>query len=98
MATYSGNAGKENKALSEHKLILQARKTGIITGVTDVEEFDNNTIILNTSEGRLLIKGRELKVKGLNLATGEAQIEGAVDSLLYTSKKSSESLLKRLFA
>lgn len=80
-----------------HKVIISGRTMGTITGVTDIEEFDNNTIDMNTSLGRLIIKGRDLKVKGLNLETGEADIEGNVDSLVYTSKQNSESFLKRLF-
>ena len=80
-----------------HEVVLSGRTMGIITGVTDIEEFDNGTIDMTTTLGRLVIKGRELKVKGLNLETGEAEIEGNVDSLVYTSKQNSESFLKRLF-
>ncbi|MBQ3664738.1 MAG: YabP/YqfC family sporulation protein [Lachnospiraceae bacterium] len=80
-----------------HKIILSGRTAGIITGVTDIEEFDNDTIDLTTTLGRMVIKGRDLKVKGLNLETGEAQIEGNVDSLVYTSKNNRDSFLKRLF-
>ena len=69
----------------------------MVTGVQDVTEFDNNIIDLDTSLGRLLIKGRDLKVKGLNLEKGEVEIEGSMDSLVYTTKQSTEPLLKRLF-
>lgn len=85
---------KENKS---HKLIVAGRKESIISGVTEVNEFDNNTVSLDTVMGRLIIKGRELKVKALNLETGEAEVEGNVDSLCYTTKQSGESFLKKMF-
>ena len=91
------NSRAKKKETAGHKIVLSGRTMGIITGVTDIEEFDNNTIDMTTSLGRLIIKGRDLKVKGLNLETGEAEIEGNVDSMVYTSKQNSESLLKRLF-
>ncbi len=87
---------KKNETMG-HKIILSGRTAGIITGVTDIEEFDNDTIDLTTTLGRMVIKGRDLKVKGLNLETGEARIEGNVDSLVYTSKNNRDSFLKRLF-
>ena len=73
------------------------RNSGTITGVLDVSEFDNATIDLTTTLGRMIIKGRDLKVKNLNLEKGETDIEGNVDSIVYASKQTSESIFKRLF-
>ncbi len=97
MAVYGSREAHNNKEILGHKLIISGRTAGTITGVTDIDEFDNNTIDMNTSLGRLIIKGKDLKVKGLNLETGEADIEGNIDSLQYTSKQNSDSILKRLF-
>ena len=97
MAAYGGRESHTGKETQNHKIILSGRTIGTITGVTDVEEFDNSIINMNTSLGRLVIKGKALKVKGLNLETGEADIEGNIDSLQYTSGKGEDSFLKRLF-
>lgn len=101
---YSGGRSdylkSQNKNLREnmsHKIILSARNQGIISGVLEVIEFDNNMIDLDTSMGRLLIKGRDMKVKGIDLEKGEAEIEGNVDNFLYTQKQAGESLIKKLF-
>lgn len=80
-----------------HKVIITGRNEGTITGVEEVNEFDNNEISLNTNMGRLIIKGNELHVKRLNLEKGEVDIEGSIDSIFYSSKKDNESMLKRLF-
>ncbi|MDC7291669.1 sporulation protein YabP [Blautia schinkii] len=91
---------EERKVLPPHKLMLENRQGGTITGVRDVNSFDEKEILLLTDAGKLLIKGEQLHVKRLNLEKGEVDIEGKVDSLTYLSKstdKKEESLLKRMF-
>lgn len=91
---------EEKRNLPPHKLILEKRREGIISGVRDVNSFDEKEILLFTEEGKLLIKGEGLHVRQLNLEKGEIELEGKVDSLNYLSKntdKNQESLLKRMF-
>ena len=58
----------QSNSTGQHKLILQNRKSGSFTGVTDVVNFDANEIILDTELGRLTIKGkRKLHVNRLDL-------------------------------
>ena len=83
-----------------HKLTLDNRKEVLLTGVKDVVSFDEKEILLQTSEGRLQIRGSQLHVKGLDLEKGEAVLAGHVDSLVYLSKESprkEEPLFTRLF-
>ena len=83
-----------------HKLTLDNRKEVLLTGVKDVVSFDEKEILLQTSEGRLQIRGCQLHVKGLDLEKGEAVLAGHVDSLVYLSKdspKKEEPLFTRLF-
>lgn len=91
---------EEKMAKTPHRLSLDDRKSGTLTGVRDVSSFDEKEILLLTAEGKLLIKGEQLHVKRLSLEKGEVDIEGRVDSLTYLSKntdKREESLLKRMF-
>ncbi|MDO4277108.1 MAG: sporulation protein YabP [Eubacteriales bacterium] len=91
---------EERKILTPHKLMLENRQGGTITGVRDVNSFDEKEILLLTDAGKLLVKGEQLHVKRLNLEKGEVDLEGKVDSLTYLSKttdKKDESLLKRMF-
>ena len=84
-----------------HKLVIQNRSAGNISGITDVISFDENTIVLDTDMGLLTIKGKELHVSRLTLEKGEVDIDGTIDSLTYSSnealRKSGESLFSRLF-
>lgn len=94
---YGKESLKRQKEPVSHKISIIGRKESVITGVTDVNEFDNSIISLNTIMGRLMIKGRELKVKALDLEKGEVEIEGNIDNIYYTSRKSDESFLKKMF-
>ena len=83
-----------------HKLILNNRRCGNLTGVSDVLSFDENEIILETDQG-MLMKGKELHVSRLMLDKGEVDIDGRIDSVTYSEQGSrterTESLLGRLF-
>lgn len=84
-----------------HKLILNNRRTCNLTGVSDVLSFDENEVVLETDQGMLMIKGKELHVNRLTLDKGEVDIDGRVDSFIYSEQSSmgskGESLLARLF-
>ena len=84
-----------------HHLDLMNRGTGSVTGIQDVVAFDENQIVLDTDMGLLTVKGKGLHVSRLTLEKGEVDIEGTVDSLVYSSnetyRKQGESLLARLF-
>lgn len=85
-----------------HKLNLVGRSFLSMTGVKDVLSFDANEIILETTEGVLVIHGSELHVNSLNLEKGEVEVDGLVQSMIYSDGsagkgKSGQSFLSRLF-
>lgn len=84
-----------------HKVMLNNREKGSLTGILDVISFDENTIVLDTDMGLLTIKGKDLHVSRLTLEKGEIDIEGRTDSLVYSSnesyRKAGQSFLSRLF-
>ena len=84
-----------------HKVILENRSRGTITGIQEVVSFDENQIVLDTDMGLLTVKGKNLHVSRLTLEKGETDIDGSIDSLAYSSneayRKSGESLISRLF-
>lgn len=92
---------EEKQYAKAHKMMLSNRRTGCITGVSDVISFDITEILLETEQGMLMIKGADLHLNRLTLEKGEIDIEGRIDSLSYsdvnTYQKQGESLLGRLF-
>ena len=66
-----------------HSLIAEDRRKISLSGVADVERFDENIVILYTSAGKLTIKGKMLMVSELNTENGEMTVGGEVDSFVY---------------
>ena len=76
------------------------RKSCSLTGITDVIAFDEKEVILETQMGALFIRGENMHIKRLTLEQGEVDVEGSIDSYMYSGKKAmekNESLLSRLF-
>ncbi|MGN0351396.1 MAG: sporulation protein YabP [Roseburia sp.] len=92
---------EEKNSTKSHKVLLVNRRNGTFSGVVDVLSFDVAEILLETELGMLLIKGHDLHVNRLSLEKGEVDIEGKIDSFLYSEVKSAgkqaESFLGRLF-
>ena len=53
---------EEKTITRQHRLMLQDRKVGSFTGILDVISFDLNEILLETEQGMLHIKGKDLHV------------------------------------
>lgn len=85
----------------QHKMTMLNRKNCTLTGIVDIIAFDENEVILETDMGILMMKGNDLHVKRLTLEKGEVDIDGTIDSFLYSEHKTlaskGESFLGRLF-
>jgi len=69
-----------------HNVFMESREKLNITGVRDVVSFDENTIILNTEMGGLILKGANLHINKLNVEDGNLNIEGYIIGCNYTDK------------
>ena len=80
-------------------LLLENRSKLTITGVEQVESFNENTIILMTVKGGITIKGEELNVGKLNLDDGNVKIDGTINGIIYNDKDSSQkgNIIGKLF-
>ncbi len=90
---------EEKREKRGHKLTIENRKSGTISGVVDVLAFDVNEIRLETEQGLLTVKGKELHISRLTLERGEVDLEGTVDALVYSgsSGKKEGFAWKKLF-
>ncbi len=79
-----------------HKLQLVDRQKLTMSGVTEVVSFDENTVILQTALGTLLIQGQGLQLKNLSLEGGQVAVDGTVTSLSYEEPRQ-DGLFRRLF-
>lgn len=92
---------EERVTSRQHKMIITDRASGVLNGVLDILSFDINEILLETEQGMLMIKGKDLHVNRLTLEKGELDITGRIDSMIYSDMspkgKSNDSLFGRLF-
>ena len=80
-------------------MYITGRNSGSVTGVKDVISFDLEEIVLETVMGILNIKGRNLHVKAISLDRGQVDMEGDIDSMIYSDTKNmkKQSFVGRLF-
>ena len=81
-----------------HHIILEEREQLVVSGVEEVESFDEGTILLTTVQGGLEIQGEGLHIEKLSLDGGDLKVEGRVNALLYEADRGSRigGLLSRL--
>ena len=83
---------------SPHHIILEEREQLTVSGVEEVESFDENTIIMDTARGALVVRGENLHIEKLSLDGGDLKVEGIIDSLTYEeSRRGQGGLFARLF-
>ena len=87
-----------NKQIRTHKIMLTNRRTCTISGVVDVLSFDMNEVLLETDQGMLMIKGKDLHVSRLSLDKGEVDVDGSIDSLTYSDMMSEKEKTTTLFS
>lgn len=81
-----------------HSLILENRRSLTATGVSNVDSFDDETIVATTDLGDLTVRGSKLHIDKLNIETGELTLEGEIVSMTYTENRSSgDGIFSRLF-
>ena len=80
-----------------HDLIVESRKKVTMTGINDVESFDEETIIAQSCCGEITVRGSGLKISRLSVESGDMVIEGEVNSLTYAEAKASGSFLSKVF-
>ena len=92
---------EELKTAKAHKVLLANRKSANFSGVLDVLSFDVNEILLETEQGMLMVKGKDLHVNRLTLEKGEVDLSGHIDSIAYSDvhhvNKKNENLFMKLF-
>lgn len=82
----------------EHTLTLTERSLATLTGVEDVECFNEQIIVLRTSLGSLTLTGEGLNISQLNLGEGKLVVEGEISAAEYSRKKSSAGFFGKLFS
>lgn len=88
---------EQTRADSGHHLILEERERLTVSGVEEVESFDENTIVMDTAQGVLVVRGEGLHIEKLSLDGGDLKVEGTVESLSYEESRDKGGFFSRLW-
>ena len=65
-----------NLAQQPHRLTLDSRSRLSITGVLEVESFDDTEILLTSTRGPMSIRGQGLHLQQLSIDGGQVLVDG----------------------
>lgn len=82
----------------QHRLELEGREKLTVSGVEDVERFDEASIIMSTCAGTLIVTGENLHIGKLSLDGGELHVDGRIDAVSYEDNTGDQGgFFRRLF-
>ncbi|MHA6252895.1 sporulation protein YabP [Oceanobacillus sp. CAU 1775] len=84
------NLAGSNRTERDHKVELVNRKNLEITGVKEVDSFDNEEFLLETIQGYMIIRGEHLQLKSLDVNAGKVIIKGKIYELSYIDETQGE--------
>ncbi|MCT1901822.1 sporulation protein YabP [Oceanobacillus sojae] len=87
---YYENKDVRNHTELEHTVKIDKRKNLEITGVKEVDSFDNEAFLLETVMGYLIIRGQNLQLKNLDVTEGVVTIKGKIYELSYVDEQQQE--------
>lgn len=84
----------------EHHVRIDNRKEIEINGVKEIDSFDNEEFLLETTMGYLIIRGENLQLINLNVDEGIVQIKGKLYEFMYVDEhyeEKAKGIFSRLF-
>lgn len=100
MDVYDKNAGVRTTQQIDHNVKVWNRRNIEISGVKEVDSFDSEEFLLQTSMGYLVIRGQNLQMKNLDLESGLVAIKGKMFEMTYLDDHQGEKakgLFSKLF-
>lgn len=74
----------------EHEVRMNNRRDLEINGVKELDSFDSEEFLMETTMGFLIVRGQSLQLKNLNVEEGIVQIKGKVYELAYVDEQREE--------
>ncbi len=91
---------EKRTAVVPHNIVLEGRRMLTVSGVSDVDSFDEETVVIFTELGELTVRGANLHINKLSVDVGELTVEGDISALIYsenTNSGSSGGFFSRVF-
>lgn len=78
-----------------HQLTLDNRRQLTLSGITEVESFDETVVILHTAADTLIVRGEGLHLRSLD--NGQVLVDGTVSAISYEAARPVGGFFSRLF-
>jgi sporulation protein YabP len=75
---------------AEHSLMLEGRSRAKLAGVTAVSCFNDQEIVLETSQGELALLGENQHIEQMNLENGRLEVTGSIFGFEYSERAARE--------
>ncbi len=80
-----------------HDLIVESRKKVTMTGIKDVESFDEEAIVAQSECGEISLRGKNLRISRLSVESGDMTVEGEIDAVVYSEGRNTGSFWGKVF-
>ena len=84
-----------------HSIVINNREKIMITGVNDMDSFNESEVIVLTDAGFLTVSGTDLHINKLNLDEGQLIIDGTIQSVDYSDheelRQNNSSIFSKVF-
>lgn len=77
---------KAVKTIKAHAIHIDNRERVMITGVEDVDNFNEEEVNFQTDSGYVTLTGTDLHITRLNLEDGQLIIEGGINGVAYSGE------------
>lgn len=89
---------EKNNNLLPHNIVLEDRKHLTVSGVKDVDSFDEMNITALTALGEMTVSGSGLRINRFSTDVGELAIDGDICAITYAeTSREQGGLFSRIF-
>ena len=82
--------------MENHSIFIEERTRMTVTGVTDVDGFNEELVKITLKEKRLMVRGKNLHIENLDIAGEKLTVTGEISSLEYANAAGEKSLIRKI--
>lgn len=86
-----------SEGMQSHSIMIRDRKRAELSGISEVENFNDTEIDLLCAAGAVVIEGESLKIESFSVETGKIEIVGCITGVFYYEKSDRSGVRRGLF-
>ena len=76
-----------DQTIHPHSVFIQDRSRAELTGICEVESFNETGVELISHDGAIVIEGESLKIDQFSVETGKISVIGRISGIFYYEKQ-----------